>query len=184
MNRTASQEKMKNSTGHLRYTFGETTPKGFPTRQIKQIEESESDLSNTNTTTACQEDTNALNEANAHCVSHFHALMYIQAEYFQIDSLKTKAKRYFCESFLHELDRSSFEATITDIYNLTIQSDQGLREMTVKLIMEYLPDFRARTILSDELLKQLPNFAADLCIAMISYPPSGGRVFRLVDDWD
>ena len=125
MNRTASQEKKKNSTGPLRYTFGETT------WQIKQIEESESDLSNPNTTTTCPEDTNALTEANAHSVSHFHALMYIQAEYFQIDSLKAKAKKYFCESFLYELNRSSFEAMIMDIYNLTIESDQGLREVAV-----------------------------------------------------
>lgn len=80
-----------------------------------------------------------------------------------------------------EFDRSSFEAMITDIYNLTTLSDQGLREVAVKLTVGYLAGVRDRANLSEELLERLPNFAAHLSIAMInSSLPSGGLFVRLM----
>lgn len=172
--------------GQLHHTYDEATcdaPEEFiSTWGIKQPGNSESTASDIG---APQEGTNVLTEANARSVPHFHALMYIQADYFQIEGLKTRANRYFRESFLYELTQSSYEAMITDIYNSTLPSDQGLRRVSVALTVENLGTFRAKAILDDELLKQMPAFAADLCIAMLHSDTAGSmRNLHGFGRWD
>jgi hypothetical protein len=51
---------------------------------------------------------------------------------------------------------------ITDIHSSTIQLDQGLRQVAVKLAIENLQIFCARNILNNRILKHLPNFVIDL----------------------
>ncbi|QMW36974.1 hypothetical protein G4B11_000210, partial [Aspergillus flavus] len=49
--------------------------------------------------------------------SHFHAQMYAEGEYFQIPSLKTKAKQYFQNSFMESPTRESFASAIIEVYS-------------------------------------------------------------------
>jgi hypothetical protein len=115
-------------------------------------------------------DSEVLNEARVSTACHFHVLMYVQADYFQIDSLQTRAEKYFRASFLDWRDRRSFKATITEIYTSTPESDQRIRNAVVALTINNLATLRSgiEAILDDEFLKRLPAFAADLSISMLN----------------
>jgi hypothetical protein len=99
----------------------------------------------------------------------FHVQMYAQADYFQIDGLKSRAEKYFRGSFLDQLNRESFEAVIKEIYTSTPESDDQIRDVAVALTMDNLEILRNGTevILLDRFLKQLPAFAADISISLL-----------------
>ncbi|EED11610.1 BTB/POZ domain protein [Talaromyces stipitatus ATCC 10500] len=99
----------------------------------------------------------------------FHVRMYAQADYFQIDGLKSRAERYFRGSFLDQPSKDPFEAIITEIYTSIPESDEQIRDAAIELTMDNLETLRNGTevILLDGFLKRSPAFAADLCIAML-----------------
>lgn len=96
--------------------------------------------------------------------------MYIQADYFQIDSLKVTAEKKFRASFRDLSNRRSFEATVEEIYCSTPESDSQIRNALVASTMDNLATLRRGTngILLDELLKRFPDFATDLCITLLN----------------
>lgn len=99
----------------------------------------------------------------------FHARVYVQADYFQIDGLKSSAEKNFRASFLDQLNRESFEAVITEIYTSTPESDDQIRDVAVALTMDNLDILRNGTevILLDEFLKRLPAFAVGISISFL-----------------
>ncbi|QKX59218.1 uncharacterized protein TRUGW13939_06350 [Talaromyces rugulosus] len=115
----------------------------------------------------------------------FHVRMYVQADYFQIDGLKSKTERYFRASFLDRLNRESFEAVITEIYTLTPESDDQIRDAAVALTMDNLDILRNETeaILLDEFLKRLPAFAADISISFLKNRGVPRKRLASISDW-
>ncbi|RHZ46513.1 BTB/POZ domain-containing protein [Aspergillus thermomutatus] len=99
--------------------------------------------------------------------SHFHAQMYAQGDYFQIEGLKAKAKEYFEKTFLNTLEKDSFAATVIEVYTSTAENDRGLRDIVVGLTRNNLPDLRTRQnpILSAHLLELIPQFMLDICVS-------------------
>ncbi|PKX97673.1 BTB/POZ domain-containing protein [Aspergillus novofumigatus IBT 16806] len=65
--------------------------------------------------------------------SHFHAQMYAQGDYFQIEGLKAKVKERFEKTFLNTANEHSFAATVIEVYTLTAEDDRGLRDIVVQL---------------------------------------------------
>lgn len=100
---------------------------------------------------------------------HFHVLMYVQADYFQIDRLKERAKKYLQASFKNCPDRKSFEEIIEEVYNSTPKFDQQTRDTVVELITSDLRYLRQgdEPMLDYGFLKHLPAFAADLSRSVI-----------------
>ncbi|KAH8696471.1 hypothetical protein BGW36DRAFT_398018 [Talaromyces proteolyticus] len=101
---------------------------------------------------------------------HFHILIYIQADYLQIDSLKVASKKKFHASFHNMSNRRSFKATIKEIYRSTPKSDNQIRNALVASTKDHLATLQRRTnnILLDELLKRFPDFTTDLCITLLN----------------
>ncbi|RLL94481.1 hypothetical protein CFD26_103110 [Aspergillus turcosus] len=99
--------------------------------------------------------------------SHFHAQMYAQGDYFQIEGLKAKAKERFEKTFLNSSTKDSFAATVTEVYTSTAEDDRGLRDIVVQLTRNNLPQLRSgqNPILSDQLLKLVPQFMLDICVS-------------------
>ncbi|KAL1979019.1 hypothetical protein VTN96DRAFT_7362 [Rasamsonia emersonii] len=118
----------------------------------------------------------AESQAEAYQVSDplfFHMWMYALADRPLIDGIKVLAKRYFHETFLHRLDYGSFCRAVEEVYCSTPPDERGLRDLVVNVTLDHLTTLRNSRALSDYLLKQIPDFARDLCIAMInkSVPP-------------
>ncbi|OJJ87968.1 BTB/POZ domain-containing protein, partial [Aspergillus glaucus CBS 516.65] len=61
----------------------------------------------------------------------FHAQMYGVGDYFQIPGLKTAAQRYFTSAFSFLLNRDAFCTAVSEVYNSTLESDRGLRDIVV-----------------------------------------------------
>lgn len=102
--------------------------------------------------------------------------MYVQADYFQIESLKARAEKCFSSSFLKDCRlgnawRMPFEEAIEETYNSTPESDKRIRKMVIKLCVTNMTRLRGgggQSILTDEFLKRLPAFAADLSISLLN----------------
>lgn len=99
--------------------------------------------------------------------SHFHAQMYAQGDYFQIEGLKAKAKEYFRRTFLKTLEKDSFAATVIAVYTSTAENDRGLRDIVVQLTRHNLPSLRTRQnpILSNKPFKRVPQFMLEICVS-------------------
>lgn len=99
--------------------------------------------------------------------SLFHAQMYAQGDYFQIEGLKAKAKERFEKTFLNTLEEATFAATVIEVYTSTAENDRGLRDIVVQLTRHNLPHLRnARNpILTGQLLKLVPQFMLEICIS-------------------
>ncbi|GFF71496.1 hypothetical protein IFM53868_00577 [Aspergillus udagawae] len=99
--------------------------------------------------------------------SHFHAQMYAEGDYFQIQGLKAKAKERFEKTFLRTLEKDSFVATVGEVYTSTAENDRGLRDIAVQLTRHNLPHLRTgqNPILSAHLLERLPQFMLEICVS-------------------
>lgn len=73
----------------------------------------------------------------------FHAQMYAQGAYFQIEGLKMKAKEYFRESFMRFTDRESYTSAVLEVYGSTEDHDRGLRDLVVQMTTDNLLLLRA-----------------------------------------
>ncbi|KAL1984816.1 hypothetical protein VTN96DRAFT_8660 [Rasamsonia emersonii] len=106
----------------------------------------------------------------------FHIWMYALADRLLIDGLKVLAKRYFHETFLHQLDYGSFCRAVEEVYCSTPPHERGLRDLVVNITLDHLTTLRNSGALSDDLLNRIPDFACDLCIAIINktVPPLSG----------
>jgi hypothetical protein len=113
--------------------------------------------------------TGLLTTVGARTMSYFHILMYAQAYYFQIDGLKARAKKYFRASFVDQLDKESLYAVVVEVYRSTTEYDRGLSDLVVELTLDNLPALRSgkSPILDNDLLRLIPEFATDLCIATL-----------------
>ncbi|GIJ91266.1 hypothetical protein Asppvi_010231 [Aspergillus pseudoviridinutans] len=100
---------------------------------------------------------------------YFDAQMYAQGDYFQIDTLKCKAKKYFKESFLRYTTRDSYTSAVIEVYSSTAENDRGLRDLVVQLTTNNLPLLRraADPILHDNLLECIPSFMRDICLSAV-----------------
>jgi hypothetical protein len=95
--------------------------------------------------------------------------MYAEADYFQIDRLKTMAKKKFRGSFMDKPDRASFRAAVVEVYRSTAEHDRGLKDVVIALTKSNLTILRGGIfpVLDDGLLRSVPEFAIDLCIATL-----------------
>ncbi|KAF4226513.1 hypothetical protein CNMCM8980_004733 [Aspergillus fumigatiaffinis] len=101
--------------------------------------------------------------------SYFHAQMYAQGDYFQIDALKRKAKEHFKESFMRNTDRDSFTSAVSEVYSSTAENDRGLRDLVLQLTTDNLPllSREVNPILDGELLDRVPSFMRDICLSAV-----------------
>ncbi|GIK03872.1 hypothetical protein Aspvir_007947 [Aspergillus viridinutans] len=101
----------------------------------------------------------------------FHAQMYAQGDYFQINALKWKAKEYFKEHFMESLrflPRDSYTAAVIEVYSSTAENDRGLRDLVVQLTTNNLPLLReVDPILDSNLLEGVPSFMRDICLSAV-----------------
>jgi hypothetical protein len=99
---------------------------------------------------------------------YFHAQMYAQGGYFQIDALKSKAKERFEESFmmLDPWDRDEITSAVIEVYSSTEKNDCGLRRLLVRLITNDLNNL-SDPILEDDFLESIPSFFRDMCFSAI-----------------
>jgi hypothetical protein len=102
---------------------------------------------------------------------YFHAQMYAQGGYFQIDALQSKAMERFEESFkmLDTFDRDGFTSAVIEVYSSTEENDRGLRRLLVRLTTDNLHRFRGAwsAILDDDFLESIPSFFRDMCFSAV-----------------
>jgi hypothetical protein len=121
--------------------------------------------------------TNKLGEPAIIPLPCFHVLMYAEADYFQIDRLKALAKKKFQASFMDKPNKQSFQAAVVEAYRSTAEYDRGLKDVVIELTRTNLTALRGGGLLnlmppvpvalSNELLRSVPEFAVDLCIATL-----------------
>ncbi|KAE8155041.1 BTB/POZ protein [Aspergillus avenaceus] len=106
--------------------------------------------------------------------ARFHASMYAYADYFGIDVLRTRAKRYFGIVFMKDysadaVNRESFAAVLEEVYGTTPAHDRGLRGSVVDTIMKDISNLRGGSspVLDDAMLRRFPEFAMDVCSASL-----------------
>ncbi|PYH50899.1 BTB/POZ domain-containing protein [Aspergillus niger CBS 101883] len=111
--------------------------------------------------------TNSTDSQN--CQAFFHAQMYAQGDYFQINELKKKAKDYFMKSFLEHPDQDSFSSSVVEVYSSTGEHDRGLRDLVVQLTTDNLKILRNgdNPILCDGLLESVPKFMLEVCLSTL-----------------
>ena len=107
------------------------------------------------------------NDEDQQCLARFHAQMYSVGDYFQIPRLKATAQRYFRAAFESVRSRYAFYVTVEGVYSSTPASDRELREMVIKLVIDYPQRVRGgdEPMLYDGLLRDVPEFAIDICLA-------------------
>ncbi|KAF7169365.1 hypothetical protein CNMCM5623_002128 [Aspergillus felis] len=112
----------------------------------------------------------------------FHAQMYAQGAYFQIDGLKTRAKEYFEKSFMKFPDRESFTSAVLEVYDSTGGDDRELRDLVIQMTTDNLLLLRAgeNPILDRTLLEMVPNFMLDICLSALDSALSGIPVVGLL----
>lgn len=71
------------------------------------------------------------------CNTLMHAKMYALGEKYGIDSLKVTAKDKFAEAVTYAWNHANFVATIKLVFTTTPESDTGLRDLTIKAILEH-----------------------------------------------
>lgn len=127
--------------------------------------------------------------------AYFHAQMYAQGAYFQIDALKSKAKQRFEESFMIDpFDRDGFTSAVIEVYSSTEENDRGLRDLLVRLTTYKLYTLRdrrpvlrgnpLRPILDENLLERIPSFMRDMCISAINMCEELQLEERMRGGWD
>jgi hypothetical protein len=116
-----------------------------------------------------------------------------EPDYFMISSLKDKAREQFCTSFTDCSERDLFAEVIKELYSERANY-QELKTLAIDGVVNNLPSLRNGfiTAIYSELLKAVPNFAVDLCLAtmdkyvgeppnMKPYPFATGFEYKGVD---
>src|SRR5215471_17354572 len=108
----------------------------------------------------------------------FHILMYSLADRLFIRGLKSLAKENFEKELRPRLVSKSFPVAVIEVYSSTPEQDRGLRDLVVKITVDNLTKLREKkgsdhAILQNRLLKQIPEFAYDLSVAMMDKCVSG-----------
>ncbi|KAL1964408.1 hypothetical protein VTN77DRAFT_6966 [Rasamsonia byssochlamydoides] len=94
-------------------------------------------------------------------------LIYALADHLLIHGLKVLAKRYFQEVLLQRLDHKSFPPAVVEVYQSTPRHERELRDVVINVALDQLMTLRISRALGINLLKQVPDFACDLCIAIM-----------------
>ena len=102
-----------------------------------------------------------------------HIWIYALADRLLIPGLKALSRSYFYQSLEHRLDTHSFGRAIEEVYCSTPSEDRRLRDL-VKVTLDHLTTLTITEVLCETLLKKVPDYASDLCMAMIGreVPPS------------
>jgi hypothetical protein len=110
----------------------------------------------------------------------FHAQMYAQGAYFQIEGLKARAKEYFQESFMKFPDRESFTSAVLEVYDSIEGHDRGLRDLVVQMTTNNLLLLRANDnpILDGTFLEEVPNFMLEICLSALDRCAKHQREYR------
>lgn len=100
----------------------------------------------------------------------FHAQMYAEGDFFQIQRLKDRALDYFEQTFMDRPSRQSYAAAVTEAYTSTPSRDRALRTLVVQLTADNLKTLRTTVepIFDDKLLCDLPSFTLDICRAAVN----------------
>ncbi|RAL15184.1 BTB/POZ domain-containing protein [Aspergillus homomorphus CBS 101889] len=115
-------------------------------------------------------------DAAADChPSYFHARMFGEADYFMINALKAKAKSEFRASFKDCSERDLIAEVIKELYSPRANY-QELRKLAVDVVVNNLPSLREGfpPAIDFELLKTVPDFAIELCLATVDRYASKG----------
>lgn len=110
-----------------------------------------------------------LKNAGAQGICHFNVLMYIQADYFHIETLKLKALKRFQSYFqpFPAFTQRSFEAVVMEIYDRTAEDDP-IRAQLVTLTAKNSAVLKGKgNIINRTFLERFPVFAVDLCLASL-----------------
>lgn len=107
----------------------------------------------------------------------FHVWIYALADRLLIEGLKVLAGRYFHELLESSLDSPSFARAVEEVYSSTPPEDRGLRDLVIQVTLKNLSTLRRTGSLSDDLFRNVPDFAVDFSIAKVKKytPPSGFR---------
>jgi hypothetical protein len=100
----------------------------------------------------------------------FHAMMYTQGEYFQIQGLKRAALKLVWATFMHRPDRESIAAIVKETYHSNPPHDRELRELVVDLMLDNAETLRTgqTPALDDDLLSLAPDFTLGLCKVLVN----------------
>ncbi|KAL2871606.1 BTB/POZ domain-containing protein [Aspergillus lucknowensis] len=100
--------------------------------------------------------------------SYFHLRIFGQADYFMISDLKDRAKEQFRASFMDCSDRYMFAEVIKELYS-NRANYQEIRKVAIDVVVDNLPNLRKGFIpaIDSELVKAVPDFAIDLCLATL-----------------
>lgn len=100
--------------------------------------------------------------------SYFHVRMYGEADYFMIDDLKARAMAYFRASFMDKPENESFSDVIKELYSMRANY-RALKEVAIEMIVNNISTLRngASPVLDQSLMKSVPDFTFDLCLATL-----------------
>ncbi|OOQ85851.1 hypothetical protein PEBR_24099 [Penicillium brasilianum] len=129
----------------------------------------------TSSTTASTSEEGSGYDFEASCIanqSYFHVCMFAEADYFQVDGLKQTSKRFFRRSFASSqnktLKKEIIQETLEELYSNRCDYQQ-LKEIAIARRVQLLrfPDTKNDSLLSPKITQDFPDFAHDLCTALI-----------------
>jgi hypothetical protein len=104
--------------------------------------------------------------------AYFHVCMFAEASYFLIDGLKRLSKRLFRKSFALNMNEDIIQETIEELYSDRFDhcDYQELKEVAIPELVKLLsnPNIKNNSLMSFELRLDFPDFAQDLCTAVIA----------------
>jgi hypothetical protein len=89
-----------------------------------------------------------------------HAKVYAVAEKYGIRGLKALSRKKFSSQMSHHWISAEFPLAIQDVYDTTVDSDRGLRDIVIQTFREH-PQLAQRRDVED-VVKETPNLAWEL----------------------
>ncbi|OJJ29601.1 hypothetical protein ASPWEDRAFT_55556 [Aspergillus wentii DTO 134E9] len=119
---------------------------------------------------------------------YIHMCIFGEADYLMIIDLKDRAKEQFCESLSGCYGRKFFAEIIKELYS-DRANYQILRKLAINVVIDHLPNLwkRFAPAIDIELMKAVPDFSIDLCLATLDnymVEPSNMKLYPFPTDFE
>ena len=105
-----------------------------------------------------------------------HAEVYAIADKYDLPELSELAMSKFSKELMWDHDRTEFLRSVPKVYDLTPDSNRGLRDVVVAYVRQHAEELREGKELAslfDSVAHSVPGFAADLLIQYMDAPIRG-----------
>lgn len=128
------------------------------------------------------------NNFSAFCIANpafFHVRMFAEADYFLIDGLKQTSKRLFRKSLASSIKKeATIHEAIEELYSNRCDYRE-LKEVAILALVKILRDpmIKNDSLVSSKIGQLIPDFALDLCTALMKVADQPLVVRRTPKNW-